>query len=176
MVGKIHLWGHVVQDFYFGGVFDYYFSFISCNLSINIFWFFPASIFKDCMFLQIYPFHVDCPICWHIVVCNIFLLCLVILWCWLLLLFSHFWLYLFGFFIFLTWCVWLNICVSSLSFQRIHSWVPYFSYHVLDSISFISSVWSYFLPGTHFGLCFSFSSSFKCEVRLFILTLYCFLR
>ena len=79
--GKLYLWSHLVQDtilficvFFF---FNYCFNFIGCNLSIQVFWFFLIQL-EDCLFLGIYPFCPDCPICWHIFVCNIFLTILCI--------------------------------------------------------------------------------------------------
>ena len=33
----------------------------------------PDLVLEDCMFLGIYPFYPGCPVCWHIVVHNIFL-------------------------------------------------------------------------------------------------------
>ena len=63
--------------------FDYYFNFIRCNLSIQVSvfsWF----ILEDCMFLGIYPIFPSCLVCWHIIICNIFLQSFVFLWCQLL--------------------------------------------------------------------------------------------
>ena len=54
----------------------------------------------DCMFLEPYPFCPGCPVCWHVIVHNIFFQSFVFLWCQLLFLFFHFWFHLFEPFLF----------------------------------------------------------------------------
>ena len=43
------------------------------SISILDFLFFPDSLMEDCMFLEIYPFLLGCPIQCHIIVGSIFL-------------------------------------------------------------------------------------------------------
>ena len=133
--------------------FDYCFNFIVYSDSLI----FPDLVLEDCIFLGIYPF---CPGCWHIVVHNIFLQSFVFLWCQLLFLLFHFWFYLFGSFLFISWRVLLK----------------FVNLHIFSKNQLLDSLISYFLPSTHFGLCCSFSSSFKCKVRLLIWDFSCFLR
>ena len=161
------------RAFFWGKFSDYCFNFIRCcNLSIQILRFFLIYL-ENCMFLRIYPFRSGCPIYWHIIVHDIFLQSFVFLWCQLLFLLFHFWFYLFGSFLSFSWWVWLKICQSCLSFQRISSWIHWSFVFISDYFIYFCSDLYYFLPCTHFGLCFSFSSFFKCEVRLFIWTLSC---
>ena len=44
----------------------------------------PDLVLEDCMFLRLYPVYSGCPVCWNIVVHNIFLQTIVFLWCQLL--------------------------------------------------------------------------------------------
>ena len=61
----------------------------------------PDVVLQDYMSLGIYPFCPGCPVCWLLIVHNIFLQSFVFLWCQLLFLLFHFWFYLFGFSLFL---------------------------------------------------------------------------
>ena len=90
------------------------------------------------MFLEIYPFHSGCPICWHIIIHNIYLQSFVFLCCQLLFLVFNFWFYLFESFFF-SW-VWLKVCHFCLSFQRTSSWIHRSLALFLDSFSFISAL------------------------------------
>ena len=72
--------------------FYYCFNFNRCNLSIQIFC--SNLVLKDCMVLKIYPFYLDCPVCWHTVIHNIFLQSFVFPWCQLLFFLFHFSIYL----------------------------------------------------------------------------------
>ena len=59
---------------------------IAASVSLGVICLFRFSDFlelvvEDCMFLGIYPFCPGCPVCWHIVVHNIFIKSFVFLWC-----------------------------------------------------------------------------------------------
>ena len=94
MFDKIPWWSHPVQGFCLLEVF-----FVTASISLSEFYSdslsLPDLVWEDCMFLGIYPFHPGCPVCWHIIVHNIFLQSFVFLWCQLLFLLFHFWFYLF---------------------------------------------------------------------------------
>ena len=65
----------------------------------------------------------SCPVCWHIIVHNIFLQSFVFLWCQLFFLLFHFSFYFFGPSLFFSWWLWLNVCQSCLSVQRTSCWI-----------------------------------------------------
>lgn len=119
MVVRIHLWIHLVLDFYFWAVFDYQFNFITSNWSSD-FLSLPDSVLEDCLFLGFYSFLLGCPVCWHIIFHSILLFSVVFLWCKLILLFS-FWIYLFEFFSFFPWWVWLRVINCVYLNREIHS-------------------------------------------------------
>ena len=129
MFDKIHLWSHPVKGFWLlrGFLFVLFF-FLTASISLGVicpFWFcdfFLDLVLEDCMFLGNYSFDPGFSVCWHIVLHNIFLKSFEFLWCQLLLILFHFWLYLFGSSLFFSWWVWLKVCQSCLSFQRTSSW------------------------------------------------------
>ena len=125
---------HLVQDFCLLGGFlllFFFFYYYHCSISlgaISLFKFSDSSWFylKKYMFLGIYPFCPDCPVCWPIIIQSIFLQSFVFLWFqWLFLLF-HFWFYLFGSFLCCSRWVWLKICQFCLSFQTTSSWINWY--------------------------------------------------
>ena len=64
-----------------------------CWLSVcSSFLFPPVSVLVVYVFLEIYPFLLHCPICWHIFFHNI--LMILFMWCWLVFLLSHLWFHL----------------------------------------------------------------------------------
>ena len=71
MFGRIPLWSHLVLDFNLLGVFDYQFILLLVTSLFSLF--LPDSIMDDCMFIEIYPFLLGCPIYFHITVPSIFL-------------------------------------------------------------------------------------------------------
>ena len=88
MFRKIHLWSHLVQNICWLG---FWVTTLISLVLIDLSRFSDSSWFnlEGYMFVGIYPFHPCCPICWHIVVCNIFLWSFVFLWYQLLLLHFH---------------------------------------------------------------------------------------
>ena len=139
------------------------------------------------MFLGIYPFCPGFPVCWHIIIHNVFLQSFVFLCCQLFSLLFHFWFYLFrsflffvfwGFFFCFFWWVWLKVCHFAYLFKKPALGLIDLLYYFfrLYFIYFCSDCY-YFLPFTYFVLCllFFFFSSFKYEIRLFEF-FSCFLR
>ena len=68
MFGRIYLGSHLVLDFWvFLGIF-----LITDLISLLVigpdFLLLPDSVLKDCIFLGIYSFLPECPICWYITV------------------------------------------------------------------------------------------------------------
>ena len=100
--GKIHLWSYLVQDFCLLGVF-----LISASFSLGViclFTYFDSSWFSFGRFYVSRYLSIlsRFPICWHIVVHNIFLQSFEFLWCQLLFIPFHFYfiyLVLFSFFL-----------------------------------------------------------------------------
>ena len=126
------------------------------------------------MILGIHPFHPDCPVCWHIVVHNIFLQSFVFLWCQLLFLLIHFWLYLFVSSLFF-----LIILVKVLSiffiFQKTSSWIHQSSVSIFRFYFIYAFTDLYYFPlSLGFFLLFFFqvplSVKLDCLFEIFLVT------
>ena len=93
------------------------------------------------MFLEIYPFLLGLPICWHITVHSILLGFFVFWWYWFLFLLFHFLFCWFGSSIFSSWWGWLKTYQFWISFQKNHLLVLlifsifFFSFYVIFSLS-----------------------------------------
>ena len=99
----------------------------------------PDLVLEDCMFLGIYPFHPGCPLCWHIVVHNIFLQSFVFLWCQLYFSFISDFTYLGPFSSFLDESGYRFVNLVYLFKELVFGFTDLL-YHFLDSISFISAL------------------------------------
>ena len=161
MFGKIHLWSHLVQGFCLLG-----FSFpASISLGINFlfrfsdsFWF---SFGRLCVSKKVAIWSRFCSLLAYS--CSSYFLTILYISLVSVIISPLSFLILFVWVLFL-W-VWLKVCQSCLSYQRTSSFV-----FLLDFISFISvliSIIAFLLLILGF-VCCTFSSSFKCEVRLFI--------
>ena len=102
------------------------------------------------MLLEITPFLLCCPICWHIIIHSILLWFFVSLWYWLLFLLFHFF---FGLFMppFSPWWCWLEVYQFCLSFQKSTSQIRWYFYFLsylfsLWSLLFLSFCWLQALP------------------------------
>ena len=96
-------------------------------------------VLEDCIFQGMYPFHPDCSICWHTVVCNIFLQVLVFL-CSQLILLSHFRFYLFGSSLFF-FLMSLVKSILTLSSHRTRSWF-HWSFAFFKTLLHLFLLWS----------------------------------
>ena len=106
MFGKIPLWSHPVQGFCLLGVILIITSTSLCVICLFRFSYSSWFSFGRWYISRNVSISSRCPVCWHIVVHNIFLQSFVFLWCQLLFLLFHFWFYLFGYFLFFSWWVW----------------------------------------------------------------------
>ena len=121
----------------------------------------PDLVLEDCMFLRIYPLHLGCPVCPHIIV-YIFLQSFVFLWCQLLFPLFHFWFYLFGSFVFfslMSLIKGLSILFIFSNIQLLDSLILCMVFFRLYFIYFCSDLY-YFLPPIHFGLSLLFFFKF----------------
>ena len=96
--------------------------------------FFLDSVLAGCIFQEICPFFLGCPMCWHMTICSILLWFFVSLCYQLLFLLFHFLFYLFGSFLFLLVSL-VNGLSIFLSYQRTSSRFLW---------SFLLSFWSLF--------------------------------
>ena len=102
------------------------------------------------MLLEITPFHLCCPICWHIIIHSILLWFFVSLWYWLLFLLFHFFFCLFMS-PFSSWWSWLKVYQFCISFQKStcqFHWYFYFLSYLFSlwSLLFLSFCWLQGLP------------------------------
>ena len=80
MFGRIHLGSHLVLDFCFlGGLFFYYWSILCWLLICSNFLFLSYSFLVAFMFLGIYAFLLDCPVCWHVAFHNMIYNCISVM-------------------------------------------------------------------------------------------------
>ena len=167
MFDRIRLWSHVVLAFVCWKIFNHSLNFIACELVCLYFLFLPGSVSEGCAFLIIYPFLPGCPFYWHIVACSNLYDPLY---------FCNISCY-FSFFIsisidlsplFFSWWVWLMVyqfvyLLKEPPFSFIDLCYCFLCFYF---IYFCSGLYDFF-PSTYLGFC-SFSSSFRCKVRLFI--------
>ena len=137
---------------------------------MQIFYFFKIQSWKT-IFLGTYSFLLGYLIWWCIIVHNILLWSFVFLWCPLLFLFFHFWFCL-GSLCFLTslvksvdfcWC----FQITNSSFHWSFLFIYLFVYLFISYFTYFFS-WSLLFPSFYaLWALFSFSSFFKCKLRLF---------
>ena len=166
-----------VPELLLGVFFNYKFNFTSSDQSVQIVYFFLIQFWKVLLFLEICPFLLCCPICWHRTVCSILLWFFCISMVFVVISPLQFLI--------------LSICVLFLFFlmylaKGLSIWFIFsenqllvlliFSIVFLVSILFISSrifIIPFLLLTLGF-ICSSFPTSFRWKVRLFIWEFSCF--
>ena len=144
------------------------FSLLTSNSYIQPFLFFPDLVLVNCVILRIYPFLLDCPICWlySFLTFHVSLVSIVISPLSFLILFiSSFSL---SFFVSVSpannagWILFI-FSKNMLLFSLIFSVILLVLFHLFPLLSVL------FFP----LICSSFSSSFRCKIKLFIWTFSC---
>ena len=80
--GKIQKWNHLAQGICMPGVFLLFFQFRSLLSNCSCFVLDLDSVFWDCMFPEIFLFHIGCPVPLYIIVQSNILKSVVFLWYW----------------------------------------------------------------------------------------------
>ena len=146
MFGSIPPWSHPVLDFCLLGVFFFLITNSISLLVISLFrLFLPDSVSAGCMFIEICPFFLVYPVCWHIIV--EFSWFFVSLWYWLLFLLFCFLFYLGSLFL-ISLAKGLSILLIFSENQLLVLLI--FCVVILVSIYFLSDLYC-FLPSADFG-------------------------
>ena len=176
MFDRICLWNHLALGFwFFSEIFYHSFDYDFLVISLFIVSVFPGSVLEDWPFLRICAFLLGCPFYWHIVALTIFCisaLSVVTSAFSLLILFIWF----FSLFFLMSMAYGLSVLFifskNQLSVFLVFTVVSFTSYSFISAlifkISFLLLTLEFFIS--------SFSSFFRCKVRLFIWFFSCFLR
>ena len=154
MFGRSHQWSHLILEFYLTAGFWLLIQSPYFNQSVQSFNFSLVNSWK--IVFLIYPFHPDGPICWYTIAHSGLLWSLAFPQYQFQFLLFHFSFYIFEpTFLLVSWGKGLSIC---LSFQRISLFIKNFGIY----FSYFYSYYYYFIT------CTSFSSFFRCKIKLFI--------
>ena len=136
------------------------------------FLFLPGSVFKGYTFLIIFPLLPSCPFNWHTIAHSSLLWFFIFLCCLLWFLHFHFQFYWFDSSPVVSWWGWLMVCLIIFSKNQIFILLVFAIVTFISALIFMIS----FLLLTLQFFYSSFSSWFRCKVRLFIWCFSCFLR